>query len=96
MLFCITYFILTIPINLTVKGETTKKFRILKIAYLGCSAYLLKYISGDKTLKCVNCGYTEFTRRLGKDGYSISWKTHNDRTGEAICSDCEGSIDLVD
>lgn len=94
-LFIIGYFLLKLPVNLTIKGEVTRQFKILKIGCQGCVSFFYKYLTGDRILKCVNCGTTELSSKLGKNGYMLNWIKRDDRTGEAVCSDCEEYVDLV-
>lgn len=96
IVFFILLFVIQLPFLLMIKGETTRAGMISKIIILGLCSYILGFLAGKKAPKCIHCGATDFSTRKNKDGYNVSWVKVNDDTGEALCTACEDTIDLIE
>lgn len=96
MIFFILMFFIQLPLLLMVRGEATKKYEITKIIVRGCQRCVVGFFVGAKAPICIQCGVTDFSTRKTQDGYDASWAKINESTGEALCTACEESVEIVE
>ena len=70
--------------------------KVHKYIILGFCSYIFSFFSGNKAPKCVSCGATDFRMGKTKDGYNSSWAKVDESTGEALCTACEETVELID
>ena len=90
------WFVIRMPSFVFKKGETTRMRKVYKSIVLGFCSYIFGFIAGKKAPKCVSCGATDFFMGKTKDGYNASWAKVDGSTGEALCTACEDSVELID
>jgi hypothetical protein len=95
-LFSILLLLFKLPLSLWIKGETDKNLHFVSISFRLFLSFFKDLFKATHAPKCIGCGITDFIDKRGKDGYSISWKKYDRKTGKAICTDCESNVDFIE